>query len=112
MTRLIDTHDDAHARDVARALIRAAHDAGKDATAVRTVTGTNGRQAFEVDDDFPDVTVPEPDTDEDEAGGGDEQEQPRRQARQAAKKTAAAPEPAATNGDTTNGDTTNGGTTK
>jgi hypothetical protein len=56
MVRRYETRDAGHARAVARALL----DAADDPHQVRTVGGDLGRQAFEVDDDFPEIDVPEP----------------------------------------------------
>lgn len=59
MGRIYETQNSAHASAVAQALIEAAGD--DRASEVTTTTGQNGRAAFSVPDDFPDVKAPEPD---------------------------------------------------
>lgn len=59
MGRIYETQDSAHASAVSQTLIEAAGD--DRAWQVTTTTGQNGRVAFSVPDDFPDVTAPDPD---------------------------------------------------
>lgn len=72
MGRIYETQNSAHASAVARALLEAGQATGDEDRAgqITTTTGQNGRVAFSVPDDYPDVSVPEPGTESDEAASG------------------------------------------
>jgi hypothetical protein len=66
MGRIYETQNSAHASAVAQVLIDKAGD--ERAAQITTTTGQNGRVAFSVPDDFPDVKAPEPDDSSDDQG--------------------------------------------
>lgn len=84
--RRYETRDAAHAQAVARALL----DAADDPQQVRVFTGDVGRNRFEVDDDFPDVDIPEPEDPPEQQERAPHRSAPQAEPEQAPEKTAQA----------------------